>query len=70
MAYQKICEFHWQGNSNRCGTPNGYMIVDVDGDNVRWHFKPTGHDLNYQFKIYKPGEFFSQTEYIVANVWD
>jgi hypothetical protein len=46
------------------------MIVDVDGDNVRWHFKPTGHDLNYQFKIYKPGEFSSQAEYIVANVWD
>lgn len=65
-----VCGFHWQGNSSRCGTPNGYMIVDVDGDNIRWHFKPTGHDLSYQFKIYKPGEFSSQTEYIVANVWD
>ncbi|MFR3549150.1 MAG: calcineurin-like phosphoesterase C-terminal domain-containing protein [Coprobacter sp.] len=65
-----VCGFHWQGNSSRCGTPNGYMVVDVDGDNILWHFKPTGHDLSYQFKIYKPGEFSSQTEYIVANVWD
>ena len=46
------------------------MCVEVDGNDVTWHFKPTGHDINYQFKVYKPGQFESQAEYVVANVWD
>ena len=65
-----VCGFHWQGNASRCGTPNGFMSVEVDGNNVQWHFKSTGHDLDYQFKVYRPGEFDSQPEYVVANVWD
>ena len=46
------------------------MSVEVDGNNVQWHFKSTGHDLDYQFKVYRPGEFDSQPEYGVANVWN
>ncbi len=65
-----VCGFHWVGDTSRCGTPNGYMCVEVDGNDVTWHFKPTGHDINYQFKVYKPGQFESQAEYVVANVWD
>lgn len=64
------CGAWWAGNFNRCGAPNGYLIVDIDGNNVKWHYKSTGKDLSYQFKIYKPGEFLSQSEYLVVNVWD
>ena len=64
------CGAWWAGEVNRCGAPNGYLVVDVNGDSVQWHYKATGHDLSYQFRVYKPGEFQMQPDYLVANVWD
>ena len=64
------CGAWWSGWINLCGAPNGYMIVDVDGDELRWHYKATGHPLTYQATVYGPGEFASQRDYVVANVWD
>jgi hypothetical protein len=64
------CGAWWAGEVNRCGAPNGYLVVDVDGDSVKWHYKATGHDLSYQFRVYKPRDFQMQPEYLVANVWD
>lgn len=64
------CGAWWKGNVNRCGTPNGYMVVEVNGDNIKWYYKSTGMDKRKQFKTYRQGEFISQKNYIVANVWD
>lgn len=64
------CGAWWVGNINRCGAPNGYMIVDVKGDSLQWQYKSTGLPLNYQFKVYAQGNFGSQRQYVVANVWD
>lgn len=64
------CGAWWAGNVNRCGAPNGYLVVDVAGDSVTWHYKATGHDRSYQFRVYKPGDFQMQPDYLVANVWD
>ena len=64
------CGAWWAGEVSRCGAPNGYLIVSVDGDDVSWQFKPTGAPLDYQFRIYKPGEFKSQPKYLVVNAWD
>ena len=64
------CGAWWAGSVNRCGAPNGYLIVNVKGKDVTWHYKSTGKDLTYQFRVYKTGEFSSQANYIVANVWD
>ncbi|GAT63061.1 calcineurin-like phosphoesterase [Paludibacter jiangxiensis] len=64
------CGAWWVGEVNRCGAPNGYLVVDVNGDSVTWHYKATGQDLSYQFRVYKPGDFQMQPEYLVANVWD
>lgn len=64
------CGAWWAGSVNRCGAPNGYLIVNVKDKAVTWHYKSTGKDLSYQFRVYKPGEFGTQTNYIVANVWD
>lgn len=65
-----VCGAWWAGDVNRCGAPNGYLIVDVNNTEVKWHYKATGKSINYQFRIYKPGEFATQAQYIVANVWD
>ena len=31
----------WTNEYNAYGTPRGYTVVDVDGDNISWYFKPT-----------------------------
>lgn len=64
------CGAWWYGDVNRCGAPNGYMIVEVNGNDVKWHYKGTKNPINYQFRIYKKGEFRSQKDYIVVNTWD
>jgi len=64
------CGAWWAGSVNRCGAPNGYLIVNVKGKDVTWHYKSTGKELSYQFRVYRPGEFSTQANYIVANVWD
>lgn len=64
------CGAWWAGHVNRCGAPNGYLVVEVDGDQLTWFYKATGRDANYQFRLYEPGSFHSQADYVVANVWD
>ena len=64
------CGAWWTGWINRCGAPNGYLVVDVNGDDLRWHYKATGFPMSRQMTLYAPGEFSSQKNYAVANVWD
>lgn len=64
------CGAWWKGHVNQCGAPNGYMVVDVKGDKVKWHYKGTRRDFSYQFRLYNKGEFKAQPDCIVANVWD
>lgn len=64
------CGAWWRGWVNCCGAPNGYMVVEVNGTDLKWHYKPTRRSFNYQFHVYKPGEFQTQSSFVVANVWD
>lgn len=64
------CGAWWAGHVNRCGAPNGYLVVTVKGDDVKWRYKATGRPADYQFRVYKPGEFETQKQYVVANIWD
>lgn len=64
------CGAWWAGWVNQCGAPNGYMVVDVDGDRLKWHYKGTRRDFGYQFRLYNRGEFTTQSSFVVANVWD
>lgn len=64
------CGAWWAGNVGQSGAPNGYLIVNVDGDNVKWHFKPTGMPVDNQMRLYAPGEFRRDRKHLVANVWD
>ena len=34
------------------GTPAGYSIWNFDGKDVKWIYKGTGRDINYQFRCY------------------
>lgn len=64
------CGAWWKGWVNQCGAPNGYMVVDVNGKDVKWHYKGTRRDFSYQFRLYNKGEFTTQSSFVVANIWD
>ena len=44
----------WTNEYLADGTPRGYTVVEVDGNNIEWHFKPT---------IYQTGSFVSTSKY-------
>lgn len=64
------CGAWWTGWINRCGAPNGYMVVDVNGTSVEWKYKSTGFPFSRQMTLYDKGEFRTQPGYVVANIWD
>ena len=37
----------WTNEYGASGTPRGYTIIDVDGENVSWKFKPTIYQADY-----------------------
>lgn len=65
-----VCGAWWSCDVNRCGAPNGYLIVDVDGTDVRWHYKATAHPFSYQLRLYPVGTYKDEDGCFVANVWD
>ena len=64
------CGGWWVGDVNQCGAPNGYMVVDVQGDQLKWNYKGTRRDFSYQFRLYGKGQFPEYKGDVVANVWD
>ena len=50
------------------GLPNGYMVVEVDGEDVKWWYKTVGHDRNYQMRTYSP--LRTGDGYVKANIWN
>lgn len=60
----------WQGAICTDGTPAGYAVFEIDGDDVRWRYKATGHSDDFQIKVYGPADDPSFAGRIVANVWN
>lgn len=50
------------------GTPNGYMVMEVDGENIEWYYKSIGHDRNYQMHVYAPHR--TGGELVKVNIWN
>ncbi|MDR2147341.1 MAG: calcineurin-like phosphoesterase family protein [Tannerella sp.] len=49
----------WTGRSGyadnhicRDGSPGGYGVYEFDNTAIKWYYKGTGHDKNYQFRTY------------------
>lgn len=52
------------------GTPQGYCVYEVDGNDVKWYFKSNGRDRSYQFRAYPAGDNEECPGEITANVWN
>lgn len=65
-----VCGAWWSGPICWDGTPNGYGIFHVRGEEVSWQYKSVGFDLDHQLRVYPHGASPHRPDEIVANVWD
>ena len=53
---------------NTDGTPNGYMVAEVNGDKMEWYYKTAGQERDYQMRAYSPKR--TETKYVKVNIWN
>ncbi len=64
------CGAWWTGDICYDGTPNGYGIYEVNGSDFTSNYKSTGHLIDHQMRVYRPGSDLFAPDELVANVWD
>lgn len=65
-----VCGAWWSGPICGDGTPSGYGVYEIDGEQVTWRYKTTGAPFAEQMRAYPRGSDPSAPEEIVVNVWD
>ncbi|NII25394.1 metallophosphoesterase [Pseudoflavitalea sp. X16] len=65
-----VCGAWWTGPICSDGTPNGYGVYEVDGDDIKWYYKSTGKEKDHQLRVYNKGKLTTAPDEIVANVWN
>ncbi len=50
------------------GTPQGYMVMNVDGENMSWYYKAVGCGKEVQMRLYAPLKTDGRS--VVANIWN
>jgi hypothetical protein len=65
-----VCGAWWTGEICNDGTPNGYGIFTVRGEELSWQYKSTHLSLAHQMRVYARGADPAAPDEIVANVWD
>jgi len=64
-----VCGAWWTGPICGDGTPCGYGVYTVTGNELSWHYQSTGKEIDYQLKIYQPDKP-GQPEEILVNIWN
>lgn len=65
-----ICGTWWRAEVCIDGTPQGYGVYEVNGDQVKWYYKSAGYPKDYQFRSYAAGVSKEYLSDIIANVWN
>ncbi|QNF35665.1 calcineurin-like phosphoesterase C-terminal domain-containing protein [Adhaeribacter swui] len=65
-----VCGAWWSGDICQDGTPNGYGVYEVNGDELSWYYKGTGQERNYQLRIYPKGSATDRPNDVIVNVWN
>ncbi len=50
------------------GTPQGYAVVNVDGEDMSWYYKSVGRSKDYQMRVYAPLK--NDGRHVAANIWN
>lgn len=65
-----VCGAWWSGPICGDGTPKGYSVYRLDGEQVSWYYKSVGHPSHHQIRVYPRGADPTAPDEIVANVWN
>lgn len=69
-VHAALCGIFWQAPYNSDGTPLGYSVYEVDGNDVQWYYKVAGKGKYFQFNAYMPGADTHRPDAVIANVWN
>jgi hypothetical protein len=61
-----VCGAWWTGPICTDGTPMGYGVYEVEGNDIKWYYKATGLPKEHQLKLYHN----KTTGDLMANVWN
>ncbi len=64
-----VCGAWWTGPICGDGTPNGYGIYTVKGNELQWHYQSTGKAADHQMKIFLK-EYNATEQYLIVNIWN
>lgn len=62
-----VCGTWWQAPVCLDGTPRGYGVYEVSGDEVKWHYKSAGFSKAHQMRTYYDQK---DSTILMANVWN
>jgi hypothetical protein len=65
-----VCGAWWTGPICYDGTPNGYGVYEVNGNEVSWYHKSVGFDRQHQLRVYPIGAVKEKPECFSVNVWN
>ncbi|WP_071145493.1 calcineurin-like phosphoesterase C-terminal domain-containing protein [Bacteroides ihuae] len=65
-----VCGTWWKADVCLDGTPRGYGVYEVNGDDVKWYYKSSGYPKEYQLRTYAVGSAKQYLNDVVANVWN
>lgn len=70
QVHGAVCGAWWTGPVCYDGTPCGYGVYEVRGEELRWRYQSTGFGPEHQMRLYRPGELSTYPDHVVANVWN
>ena len=65
-----VCGAWWSGPICHDGTPNGYCVYTIRGEQVSWRYKATGHEPDHQMRLHRTGTDPSAPGELLANIWN
>lgn len=65
-----VCGAWWTLSICTDGTPGGYGVYIIEGNEVSWYYKSIGHEKDYQFRAYSRGDYPNRPDNIAVNVWN
>ncbi len=65
-----VCGAWWSGPICFDGAPNGYLVYEVRGEEIRWRYKCTGEEPDDQIRAYPAGSDSTAPTEVAANIWD
>ncbi|RYY23685.1 MAG: metallophosphoesterase [Sphingobacteriaceae bacterium] len=63
-----VCGAWWTGPVCEDGTPRGYGVYQVDGNQLKWYYKSVDEDKNHQIAVYI--DDLNEQKRLTANVWN